>query len=391
MLPGEQSLPREILAYHSNIVNQVFDFVCTDANNYRADRFKRIIKALQLWWFRQSRKQLFCPRCGGNQHIRKGWRSRILRSSQGRFILLVLQIRCKCCGRTFRPFTEALGLQFSRRFTDEMVNKAIALAMHNSFDRSSKLLAGLTAGTVSHEGIRQKIAARAETITGSTDIAEKTVLVDSTKVKAGRKERGSSVQIAITAEPGPMVSGRPTIRKQLVHLHVGDVEALRDRFSVLQPERLVHDGDVDFSLCAGHVQRCRWHLVHQLKHYLWQDGVPYEDRGAYQSRLKDIIFGEWTTAPKMLSDFIKELEAEGCLTSAEHLRNARHETFTYRADKKFTYTTTTPLEREMRELNRRADVGVRWSNQGIENVLKVLFHYRLNALKLKEPERVLLN
>ena len=106
---------------------------------------------------------------------------------------------------------------------------------------------------------------------------------------------------------------------------------------------------------------------------------------------KDIIFGEWSTAPKMLSGFIKDLEAEGCLTSAEHLRNARHETFTYRADKNFAYTTTTPLEREMRELNRRADVGVRWSDKGIENVLKVLFHYRLNASKHKEPERILRN
>ena len=36
------------------------------------------------------------------------------------------------------------------------------------------------------------------------------------------------------------------------------------------------------------------------------------------------------------------------------------------------------MEREMRELNRRADVGARWSDRGIENVLTVLFHYRLN-------------
>jgi hypothetical protein len=32
----------------------------------------------------------------------------------------------------------------------------------------------------------------------------------------------------------------------------------------------------------------------------------------------------------------------------------------------------------MRELNRRADVGARWSERGIENILTVLFHYRLN-------------
>ena len=391
MLPGERSLPEEIFSYHSNIVNQVYQFACKESDSYLAGRFPQVLQALQRWWYPQARNHIFCPSCGRNEHIRKGWRTRILRSSRGRFVLLVLQAKCKYCGRTFRPFTEALGLSFSRRFTDELVEKAIVLGIQNPFQRSSDLLARLTAGSLSHEGIRQKIAAKAQTVACDADMADKTVMVDSTKVKAGAKERGSSVQMAITAEPGPMVSGRPTIRKQLVHLHVGDVELLRDRLGVMRPERIVHDGEVDFSSCAEHVQRCRWHLVHQLKHYLWQDDIPHEDRGVYQSKLKDILFGEWSTAPRMLSNFIKELETSGCTTSAEHLRNAQSETFTYRTDKNFTYTTTTPLEREMRELNRRADVGVRWSDKGVENVLKVLFYYRLNTTKLKEPKRIRLN
>jgi hypothetical protein len=245
----------------------------------------------------------------------------------------------------------------------------------------------LTAGSFSAEGIRQKIAAKAKTVVLREDTSDKTVLTDSTKVKAGAKERGASVQMAITAEPGPLVAGRPTIRKELVHLHVGDVEPLRCHLEALRPQRLVHDGDTDFSDCADSVQRCRWHLVYQLKHYLWQDDIPHEDRAAYQGRLKDILFGEWNTAPRMLGTFIKDLEAAGCTTSAEHLRNARSETFTYRADGNFAYATTTPIEREMRELNRRADVGVRWSVKGVENVLKVLFHYRLNESKLQNSKR----
>lgn len=32
----------------------------------------------------------------------------------------------------------------------------------------------------------------------------------------------------------------------------------------------------------------------------------------------------------------------------------------------------------MRELNRRANIGARWSPQGLENVLKLIFHQRLN-------------
>jgi hypothetical protein len=378
MLPGEQGLPEEIFSYHGNIVNSVVQFACKEADAYLADRVRQLIRTLQLRWYRRSRRQIFCPECGVNEHTRKGWRPRVLRSSRGRLVLLVLQAKCKCCGRAFRPFTTALGLPFSRRCTDELLEKAVSLGVQMPFQRSSDILKKLTAGSLSAEGIRQKIAAKAKAIAFRDEVSGKTVLTDSTKVKAGAKERGASVQMAITAEPGPMVAGRPTIRKELVHLHVGDVEPLRDHLGAIRPQRIVHDGDTNFSDCADSVQRCRWHLVHQLKHYLWQDDIPHEDRGIYQSRLKDILFGERSTAPRMLRTFIKDLEAVGCTTSAEHLRNARSETFTYRTDKNFTYATTTPIEREMRELNRRADVGVRWSERGVENVLKVLFHYRMN-------------
>lgn len=387
MLPGELSLPREILSYHSNIVNHIVQSVCKEADTFLADRARRIILTLQLRWYRRSRRQVFCPSCGVNEHIRKGWRPRVLRSSRGRLVLLVLQAKCKCCGRAFRPFTKALGLPFSRRCTAELIEKAVSLGAQMPFQRSSDILKKLTAGTFSAEGIRQKIAAKAEAVAFRDDVSGKTVLTDSTKVKSGPKERGTPVQMAITAEPGPVVAGRPTIRKELVHLHVGDAEPLRDHLRAIRPERIVHDGDMDFSSCADSVQRCRWHLVHQLKHYLWQDDIPYEERGIYQSRLKDILFGEQVTAPRMFGALIKDLESAGCTTSAEHLRNARFEAFTYRGDSNFTYATTTPIEREMRELNRRADVGVRWSDKGIENVLKVLFHYRLNesqAQNLKE-------
>lgn len=387
MLPGEQGLPEEIFSYHSNIVNHVVQFVCKESDAYLADRVRRFIRALQLRWYRRARRHIFCPSCGVNEHIRKGWRPRVMRSSRGRLVLLVLQAKCKCCGRAFRPFTTALGLPFSRRCTDELIDKAVSLGVQMPFQRSSDTLRKLTAGSLSAEGIRQKIAEKAKAVAFRDVVADKTVLTDSTKVKAGIKERGVPVQMAITAAPGPIVAGRPTIKKELVHLHVGDVEPLRDHLEAIRPQRIVHDGDTDFSGCADSVQRCRWHLVHQLKHYLWQDEIPHEDRGIYQSRLKNILFGERSTAPRMLGTFIKELEAAGCITSAEHLRNARSETFTYRADRNFTYATTTPIEREMRELNRRADVGVRWSERGIENVLKVLFHYRLNesqAQNLKE-------
>jgi hypothetical protein len=69
MLPGEQGLPEDILSYHSNIVDQVVQFVCKESDAYLADRVRRLIRTLQLRWHRRARRQIFCPACGVDEHI----------------------------------------------------------------------------------------------------------------------------------------------------------------------------------------------------------------------------------------------------------------------------------------------------------------------------------
>jgi len=66
--------------------------------------------------------------------------------------------------------------------------------------------------------------------------------------------------------------------------------------------------------------------------------------------------------------------------AAEHKTEppAKEEVFNCRKVPSLYFATTSPVEREMRELNRRADVGARWSQKGIENLLKILFLKRLN-------------
>ncbi len=84
--------------------------------------------------------------------------------------------------------------------------------------------------------------------------------------------------------------------------------------------------------------------------------------------------------PKQQERYLKwqeNLARIGLFTTANHLKNAANEAFSYLKEP-FAYIDTSPLEREMRELNRRADIGARWSPKGLENVLKLLFHRRLN-------------
>jgi len=377
MLPGEMTLPEVILPLTGQAVNQLFQLVSVEADKWLAHELMYRLKELQRLYFQDRCAIHNCPSCGADRIIRKGWRNRTLGTSRGKIRLLVLQACCKACGRVFRPLNDVLGLPFTRRFLDELVEKGIKLGTQFSFARSANTIRELTSGSISAEGIRQKIAERARSIEMPDDVSGQTVMVDATKAKAGTKERGVPIHLAVTAAPGPLVAGRPSIVKKLVHLHAGGIEPLRTRLKELSPDIVVHDGGDDLAGCAKHIQRCRWHLPHQLGHYLWQDGIAHKDRGFYQDHLKAIL---WTgkNGKQRYDQFVKDLECFGFRTAAGHLKAAGNEAFTFLRAPGITYSTTSPLEREMRELNRRADVGVRWSIPGVENVLKVLFHYRLN-------------
>ena len=377
MLPGEMILPEGILPLAGQAVNQLFHVVSGEADNWLAHELAGRLKELQRLSFQERCNIHNCPSCGADRIIRKGWRSRVLGTSRGKIKLFVLQACCKACGRVFRPLNDVLGLPFARRFLEELVEKGIKLGIQFPFARSATAIRELTSGSISAEGIRQKIADRARSIEMPDDVSGQTVLVDSTKAKAGPKERGVPVHLAVTAAPGPIIAGRPSIVKKLVHLHAGGIEPLRAHMKELSPDIVVHDGGDELTGCATYIQRCRWHLLHQLRHYLWQDGVAHKDRGFYQDQLRTIL---WTgqNRERRYDQFAKDLESSGLTTAAGHLKAAGNEAFTFLNAPGITFSTTSPLEREMRELNRRADVGVRWSMQGVENVLKVLFHYRLN-------------
>lgn len=385
MLPGELNLPEVTFTSQNADVNQLFNQLCIESDTCLARRFAQGFQQLQNDLYRKLKRQLLCPDCAGDILIRKGWRKRHLKTSRGSFKLSVLQTNCKSCGRTFRPLNDLVGLPFSRRFLDEFIEKGIRVAVDLSFAKASGIINILTRSQMSAEAIRQKLHVKAAGLKLDNDVCGKTVLVDSTKVKSGKKKRGSSVHLAITAKKGAKRSGRPSIEKSLLHLHVGGSGKLRKRLKRIGVENLVHDGFENLAGCATNVQRCSWHLVHQLKYYLRQDGVCFRSRPFYQNSLKTILWDP-DNGPGKLKAYVKELKKNGLNQSAKHLSNAEHEAFTWVNDLGFTYKTTSPLEREMRELNRRADIGVRWSNKGIESVLKVLFHYRLNEKPINPKE-----
>jgi hypothetical protein len=259
----------------------------------------------------------------------------------------------------------------------------VDLATQLSYGRAQGILSRLSGVHVSSNTIRQRILQKAreekiQPISGKISHC----LVDSTRVQAGEKLRGEQVQMAISVEGGPRLHGRPTLKKTLLTLSLGGSDPLKKYIRRLHPQRLVHDGLLDLSGYAERVQRCRWHLTHEMRIFLYFDGLRWRQSIPIVKKLKEILWGK---SPLAYARFTSGLKKKGLYHAARHLEKARQEIFTHRQDLGFQFTTTSPLEREMRELNRRMDVGARWSPEGAESMLWVLFrrrfHYRNQILK----------
>jgi len=394
MLPGEGVLPPETLsALKGCSVNEVFTFAGDIADKTHRAIFGNRLRRLQdelldsllgsRWKSGNTDGGIVCPKCNGRSHVRKGFRIREVITSKGIFLFSTAQVQCRSCGRVHRPLAGLLGLEPRRRVLRELEEKAVSLALRLPYAPSAEVLRELTGGGISHEGIRKAVArvASKETLEPPCDAVH--VMVDSTKVKAGGKSRGEDVQVGLVVERGPVVNGRPTLTKKLLSLSVGDSAPLKEALLKARPVNLVHDGELDLSGCAQNVQRCLWHMGHQIKYYLWQDEVPHEQRCAISKSLRSILFDKGLAGNVAVAAYDKlvvDLKAAGLCKSAKHLSNARDEVFTYKNADSLTFATTSPIEREMREINRRADVGARWSVKGIENVLKLKMKRRFNQL-----------
>ena len=156
------------------------------------------------------------------------------------------------------------------------------------------------------------------------------------------------------------------------------------------------DADIDL-----HIQRCLWHIPHQIKHYLWKDKVPHKSRLWLKVMSRSLAF---VSLPKTIIDdpqlidsmleqkedayqeLIALLEENNCSSCLSHIQNAYPNMFTDFSEK-WQGKTTSLIERIMRTVNLRVNVG-KWSSQGALNVIKIRLAYYYNGFnpQLKNGE-----
>lgn len=343
-----------------------------------------------------------CPGCGVmSDFARKGKRTRPRRFDTAAGIVRVqlANVGCRACGRVFAPLLLMLDLSGKRR-TDRLMMELAELAAQMSFARAGAIAASFgvpaSAGRAHSavadlapllDGIGQPQAPGAPT---GADV----VILDGTGMRAGPRRLGvnGNIALGVTGRAGPRRRRRATT--VLLGLTLAQPwSAMADQLRDLRPPVVVVvDGELAITALAESVwpdvpiQRCWWHLPRALRWALYADKAPHPWANTKRAELVDLLHRvarERLTHAQALAaydTFAATVTAEGHHAAGELLAGARDQAFTcLRPDVRARLAHlggpelgSGVLERVMRELNARTDIGgSRWSVDGLRDLITV--------------------
>ena len=143
------------------------------------------------------------------------------------------------------------------------------------------------------------------------------------------------------------------------------------------------------------VQRCLWHIPHEMKYTLWKDKVKRVNfrwkyvlariieicnikglRREEEEVRKEII----KKKEKSLDELIRYCDENGMKHTFIYLNNARRDIFRGIREGLLNGTVSL-LERMMRTINQRIDIG-KWSNDGGLSICKIIAAYYYNGFDI---------
>jgi hypothetical protein len=201
-------------------------------------------------------------------------------------------------------------------------------------------------------------------------------VADATRIPAREAGAQHSLSIAHAVQPDPTGS-RPTLDRWPVSARVGSETRLRDALRTVPLATLVIDGKMDMVGVADQTGRCRWHLPRSVRYLLYNDGVKGEHNETLTREVGQLAHAAYpnaVAAQVVLTRWaaVRRWEAP---QAATHVERAAPQIAIYAqestdASSGFTVETTSPAEREMREINRRFENGGQWTRSGAEHLLQ---------------------
>lgn len=317
--------------------------------------------------------------CGGGQSLlRRGWRGRKLLTSSGWICFRLRQLTCRECGKTWSPYPEWLGLKPRQRIAEELERKLVEAVTNLSYAKTCDLGGKWLGGTLSPRRLHRAVQERGSQVEFTPAPACAVVVADGTKVPAGKSERGTEVRFALQILGRTLKHGRTVLQKRIAGWSIGTggwSQALPAGIAsaVIVTDREPVLADVVARQHPGvRHQLCEWHLGHTMDHLLLLDRVRVEQRKALVGQLGSILWGQTLDRRGAYAGFWQALESR----RARGMLAAAASKILY--DRPSPERTTSAIEREMREINRRTDVGVRWSVPGVDHMLRLRHAQRIN-------------
>lgn len=220
------------------------------------------------------------------------------------------------------------------------------------------------------------------------------LLLDGTGERAGTTKGGVALNLAIGLVARRR-EGKPVrVEARLLGATVGEGwDVMAGLLAGVRPGLIVVDGEAELSTMAAEVfggvpvQRCLFHLARGLyKTARYRDRTSHELAASFGAQLDALLTDAYrdqdlAAAQAAYALLVDDPRGAGALAAAEHLRAAEDEALTFLShpdagrlvfgDKGRPELGTGVLERVMREMNRRTDVGVRWSVEGVRVILMI--------------------
>lgn len=338
----------------------------------------------ELTRVREGTREVVCQGCGVVHRglgtlLRRGRRLRTLQTSAGPVRFALRQVSCGACRKTFCPFGPALGLRPRQRVAAELLEQLAGGVLHLSYGKTCALGRQWLGGTVSARTLWRAVQDRGGQVAFTRRAPIDILLVDGTRVRCGRRERGEAVVVGLQIEGRERLGQRVRVRKRLVGFGLG-VGAWDAAFAAGREAPLVVTDAawgvrerVQAACPTARHQLCEWHLPHSLKHFLTLHGVPPEQRRALAGELATILGRRSPRARRAYRAFL------GKVRRYRNVRSLLQQALPFILyPQRSAERTTSIAEREMREINRRTDVGVRWSIPGARNLLRLALAQRHN-------------
>lgn len=345
-------------------------------------------------------------RCCSNSRYEFYRRSRKrFRTSIGTVRIQWRRLRCINCKNTIVPLRHFLGLKQYQSRSSELERMLVEVVSEQSYRRTSKHLKIIgeipVPKSTAHRWVMESDCDEIRTDGKLVDV----LVADGTGYKRrsdpskGISNRGDlKVVLGITTEGTVVPFGSWSSNSWE---EIG--EQIRKKTVKADPiaKILLSDGELGLSEGLAHLaneeQRCHWHEIHDLDHFMWQDNATKSERIETQKRLagtigieipeedfesvpeQDKVKIEESTreAEQRLDELIKELYMKGYRKAARYVSNAKDRLFTYiRFWLKYGLVSprsSSMIERMMREIGRRLKrMAFGWSEKGAAKMARII-------------------